>query len=136
MNPTTNDDQNRPAAPVVEKNKRISPRIDIASVVAYVMVDGNKRILGKGVARVVNLSRGGLKLQTREFVKPLFILLSLARQDEKPLTILGKVTHCEEIGGGIFHSGVKFLEDEEKSKKVVIGLVKAHVSRKNPPQQG
>jgi hypothetical protein len=131
MGTTSIDESTRTIPPVVEKKRRVSPRIDIAIMVAYVMVDRRKRSLGKGLAKVVNLSRGGLKMQTRKPIKTPFHLLSLPVEGEKQLAVLVEMCHCQNIGKEIILGGFKFLDENDYVKRFIIHLVKADAMRKN-----
>ena len=135
MKPESIDHTEPPDALLVEKDKRVSPRINISSTLAYVSVDRQKRVKGKGLARVVDLSRGGLKIQTQEPLEAPYIVLSVLSKENDRFTFLGEITHSREVVQGYFHSGVKFMEDKDKNRAAVISLVKAHAIQKNLPKR-
>jgi hypothetical protein len=114
-----------------DKSKRAFPRIELESVIAYVLVDKNKNLMGQGMGKILNLSQGGLLLQTHDTVDAPYILLSLIVAGERELTILGQVVHSRRVKDRGFNVGVQFLEDAEKRKRFVTGLVKAYSHHKH-----
>ena len=114
-----------------DKSKRVFPRIDLDSVIAYVLVDEEKNLLGQGMGKILNLSQGGLLLQTHDAVDAPYILLSLIKASDQELTILGQVVHSRQVEDQAFNVGVEFLEEAEKKKRFLTGLVKAYSHNKH-----
>ena len=111
---------------VTDNSRRIFPRIEIESLVTYLLVDRDRSILGQGVGKVVNLSQGGVMLQTHDPIKAPFALLSISESAVGEATILGQVTYCREIDPGECHVGIKFLGNAGKKRGMITGLVKSH----------
>jgi hypothetical protein len=114
-----------------KKGNRNFPRIEIGGFVSYVAVNREKTILSQGIAKVINLSQGGLLLETTEPVEAPYVLLSLVDAGKKDLSFLGQVTHSENGASGQHRIGIRFIEKAEKRKQVVTRLVRAHSHQKN-----
>ena len=113
------------------EGKRNHPRIEIEAFVSYVVLDRHRNIMGQGIGKVVNLSRGGILLETHEQIEAPYTLLSLTDETKKNFSFLGQVAHSEARTGGKFHTGIRFVEKEAKTREVVTRLVKFHSRQKN-----
>jgi hypothetical protein len=111
---------------MVKQSLRAFPRIEIESFVSYLAVDRNRQILGQGVGKVVNLSQGGIMLETGEPVEAPFVLLSVPDAEDHEVTLLGQVAHCRRNGSGDCRIGIKFLGNDDKKRGVITGIVKSH----------
>lgn len=113
------------------EDKRVFPRIGMDTPVAYVLTDKAQCVVGRGVAKVMNLSQGGAMIQGKEFLEAYYIKLLIAVSGENDLVMLGKITHCEESGSGTFRTGIKFLEGGTKMRRLAGTLVRSHSIQTN-----
>lgn len=110
------------------KERRKHPRVETNNLVSYICIDdrGNKTKKGRGKA--INISRGGILVETHDSFEWQDILkLSIDIENERHLiSIKGKVIYCNADGFGKFRTGIQFLETNEKIVSFVINLLNAH----------
>lgn len=94
--------------------KRKYPRIDTHNLVSYVCLDEKNHISGAGMGRTLNVSEGGILLETHIpiNVHPA-VSLTIGLEDEL-MNIKGKVTYLKKRADGKFENGIQFLESDER----------------------
>jgi len=110
--------------------RRVHPRIETSNVVTYVCVDDEGNEIAEGFGTTRDLSLGGIKLETNQRVESPYILLLDIDLQENMLEIKGKVVHSTEVAPGVFHSGICFVDTEDRHHEIVRSFVKAHVRHK------
>ena len=112
-------------------NKRIYPRIEIDSPVVYMQIAPDGGVVAWGTAKILNISRGGARIETREALGPGTLKLSIAVVGENDQVILGTVIHSLEQSAGRFQYGIKFMDNDRNRRLAAAALVKIHCMRKN-----
>jgi len=83
----------------------------------YEILSGTGEILGRGLARTLNISENGLRLETGQFFEPgqrLRITLGL---DNDLVQISGRVMNSQPENDEICSCGVMFLEFDEAGRR-------------------
>ena len=108
----------------VEKRKH--PRVDINNLVSYRCMDDNGNETKEGRGKSVNISQGGILIETYDpFEWQDILLLSIDIEDEL-VSIKGKVIYCNAANFGKFRTGIQFLETNEKIVTFVEGLLETY----------
>lgn len=108
----------------VEKRKH--PRVDINNLVSYRCMDDSGNQTKQGRGKSVNISQGGILIETHDpFEWQNILLLSIDIEDES-VSIKGKVIYCNAANFGKFRTGIQFLETNEKIVTFVEGLLKTY----------
>jgi c-di-GMP-binding flagellar brake protein YcgR len=111
--------------------KREVPRIDSPNLLSYVCLDENKAELTQGMGRTLNISTGGILLETHISMNPhQMIALTIAMEDDM-IEIRGEVTHCNKRADGKFEIGVRFIEKDDAKEnflKQFIVMLDGHIS--------
>ena len=108
----------------VEKRKH--PRVDINNLVSYRCRDNSGNQTKQGRGKSVNISQGGILIETHDpFEWQEILLLSIDIEDEL-VSIKGKVIYCNAANFGKFRTGIQFLETNEKIVTFVEGLLKTY----------
>lgn len=110
-----------------EEEKRNHPRIETHNFVSYVCVDEDGSEIAEGYGTTLDLSQGGVKLETRSPLESPYVLLLAIDLNEQLLEIRGKVVYSKEVEEGRFLTGIRFVDTEEKQREVVLNFVKSHV---------
>ena len=113
------------------EDKRVFDRVGMSVSVGYLLSDRAQRTVDRGIARVVNLSQGGVMIESRERLDAFYIRLLVPVSDANDLEILGKIIHCEPKGKEGYRIGVNFIEGPAKMRKVAAALVSVHSRQKN-----
>ncbi len=108
----------------VEKRKH--PRVDINNLVSYRCMDDSGNQTKQGRGKSVNISQGGILIETHDpFEWQNILLLSIDIEDES-VSIKGKVIYCNAANFGKYRTGIQFLETNEKIVSFVEGLLKTY----------
>ena len=108
----------------VEKRKH--PRIDINNLVSYRCMDDSGNQTKEGRGKSVNISQGGILIETHDTFEWQDILLLFIDIEDESVSSKGKVIYCNAANFGKFRIGIQFLETNEKIVSFVIGLLEAY----------
>jgi hypothetical protein len=91
-------------------DKRKEKRYHSLHLLHYICLDSDGNKIGQGMARTLNISETGLKVETHEPIKTRYIMfLSIGVADDI-FDIKGQVVYCNRGEEGRFESGVEFYE--------------------------
>ena len=111
--------------------KRKGPRIDSPNLLSYICLDEDNSELTQGMGRTLNISEGGILLETHTSMNPhQMISLTIAMEDDM-LEIKGKITFCKKREDGKFETGVRFTEKDEAKERFLkqfIVMLDGHIS--------
>jgi len=83
----------------------------------YEILSDSGQVTGRGLARTLNVSESGLRLETSQFFDPgqrLRITLGL---DNDLVQVTGRVVNCQPEGDDLCTSGVLFLEFDPADRR-------------------
>jgi c-di-GMP-binding flagellar brake protein YcgR len=100
-------------------------RVQIHHDLSYVVLDERGKPLEKGKGKTLDISQGGLKLETKKPINPRFILLMTIDMNSD-FTIKGHVVYCIERIPDAYLIGIRFMDDIEKIKSAIVDMVKIH----------
>lgn len=106
-------------------NKRKHHRVRSLNLLSYVCVDENQDVVRQGMGRTLDVSEGGILLETHAPIDLLHtISLTIGLEDD--LTdITGKVVYCRAGEPGKFESGIEFQEKDEAGLRILQEYIKA-----------
>ncbi len=107
--------------------RRKHPRVETNNRVSYICVDDNGNTIKEGVGKAINISQGGLLIETQHAFEWKNILLLGIDIENKLNRIRGQVVYCNATDAGVFRTGIEFLEINEKILSFVINLLKTHL---------
>ena len=97
--------------------KRKGPRIQSSNLISYVSRDENDQEIMQGMGRTLNVSEGGILLETHVPIDPHHVVtLTIALEDEL-MEFKGMVVHSMKRKQGGFTSGIKFMEMNEEKRQ-------------------
>ncbi|MBN1103102.1 MAG: PilZ domain-containing protein [Deltaproteobacteria bacterium] len=95
-----------------DMEKRKYPRIGTHNLVSYLCLDDEGQAVGEGMGRTLNVSEGGILLETHIALAPhRTVSLTIALEDEI-MELRGKVAFSKRRDDGKFETGVEFLESD------------------------
>ena len=106
--------------------RRRSYRFDSLNLLSYTAVTADGTPLTHGMARTLNVSEGGILVETHEsFEAGQTLLFDIAFEDEL-VQVQGRVAHATSSATeGRYSIGVQFLEIDDGSRSVLDGFLKA-----------
>lgn len=93
-----------------EENKRESTRYNSVLLLNYVCLDSDGERLGQGMARTLDISGTGAKIETHQPIDARYIVFLSIGIGEDIFDVKGRVIYCNRNPEGRFESGVEFYE--------------------------
>jgi len=109
----------------VERRKH--PRVDITNLLSFRCMDDSGNLTKEGRGKSVNISQGGILIETQtSFEWQNILQLSIDIEDE-PVSIRGRVVYCNSTNLGKFRTGIQFIEANEKIVSFVERLLEKYI---------
>lgn len=111
-----------------EKRKHL--RLKTNCLFSYICMDNNGSPIGDGVGRALNISQGGVRLETYFPIQTEYIQLTTSDINEKLVNIKCKIVYSKAVEPHVFHLGVSFQEPDDKIREFVVDIVKVFSQQK------
>ncbi len=109
----------------MDKEKRRHPRVSTLNLMSYVCLDENENQFDQGMGRTLDISQGGLLMETPAPIESKYILLMAIDFKDELVNIKGQVAHSRKTKEKKFNTGIRFVEPNEKINEIIVGLIKA-----------
>ena len=109
--------------------RRKYPRVKTNKRVSFILKDENGNRIKEGTGRAINISQGGILIETSVPFEWQDILQMSINVEGGAATVSGKVIYCKTVGLGTFRSGIEFFKINEKILSFVIGLLKSYLKQ-------
>ena len=97
--------------------KRKDPRVNSQNLVFYICLDEGDRQVKQGMGRTLNVSEGGILLETHESIEqPGCVILTLGLE-EYMMAIKGRMIFSNRRGDGRFETGIQFMEMDDQRRR-------------------
>jgi predicted nucleic acid-binding Zn ribbon protein len=90
--------------------RRKHPRFKTNDPISYVCIDNNGQRIKEGKGKAVNVSKGGILIETHDSFNYQDILILGIDLKDKSVSIKGRVVYCNTNDAGMFQTGIEFLE--------------------------
>jgi hypothetical protein len=114
--------------------KRKYPRVKIHNLISYVCLDEDGRPIKNLMGTALDISQGGLLLETTQQIEPGNGILITADEQDRIVEINGKAAYCRDIGDGKFYVGISFQGTHDENVQFVQHLVRANYYRRSSVQ--
>ena len=114
------------------EERRKHPRIAVQTVFSYICLDEDGRPVDEGMGTTVDISKGGIMIETSRPIETETILLVSVDKNKKMLEIKGKVAYTRELNASKHLSGIEFQGSPEEVMKMVKNIIIEFHSRKSP----
>jgi hypothetical protein len=105
------------------KEKRKHPRAETNIEVSYVIIDDKGNEIEEGIGKIMNVSLGGIFIETTKSMGSHHILLTTRGIDDETLNMKGDVVYCKLGPLGTFRTGIEFLGHKEDIQSFVTNLL-------------
>ena len=97
-------------------DKRTNTRIDSPNLLSYICRDKDDNEITQGMGRTLNVSVGGIMLETHVPIDPqLIVTLTIALEDDL-MDFKGKIAHTRKREDGKFEFGIEFIEMNDEKR--------------------
>jgi c-di-GMP-binding flagellar brake protein YcgR len=110
--------------------KRKNQRVSIYNVISYVCLDEDGHPSAEGMGTTVNVSTGGVLIETSRPVDSKSITLMTVDREKNMLEIKGQVVHRRELGPSKHLTGIKFAASADEIKKILKHFIIEYHSQK------
>ena len=93
--------------------RRKHPRFKTNDPISYVCIDNNGNRIKEGKGKAVNVSKGGILIETRDAFNWQDILLLGMDLKDKSVSVKGRVVYSNTDDSGMVQTGIEFLETGE-----------------------
>ncbi len=94
-------------------DRRKHPRFKTNDPISYVCIDDNGSPIKEGQGKAINVSKGGILIETADAFKWQDILLLTVDVKGKSFGVKGRVVYSNTDGSGLFQTGIEFLETKD-----------------------
>ncbi|MDY6952163.1 MAG: PilZ domain-containing protein [Thermodesulfobacteriota bacterium] len=108
-----------------QKERRKHTRIHSLNLVSYVCMGEDKQVLRQAMGRTLDVTEGGMLLETHVPMEPKQTLLLTMGAKEDLVDVKGKVVHCRAGKGKRFQSGVRFTAMNRTSLQILKRFIAA-----------
>lgn len=115
----------------IEMEKRKYPRVETCNLISYLVIRANGEITDQGMGRALNISQGGILLETTRLILSEHISLMSVDLDNNLIEIKGNVVYSRDNGSGMIGNGIRFETGHDKSVQFVAKLIKVFHMRKH-----
>jgi len=112
-------------------DRRKYPRTRTRNLIAHVSVDQNGKIISQGMGKALDISQGGILLETPYPIEVGDISLMAVDKDTNLLEIKAELVYCKKAGLGKFQSGIEFKDEEQHVLNFVKSLIIEYSHRKH-----
>ena len=111
-------------------DRRKYPRSNIKNFISFVVYNENGQIESQKTGTALDVSRGGLFLETAEKISTTSISLISTSSDNKVIEIKAKVIYSRQVDDGKFKNGISLNGNREENLRFIKGLVRSYHLRK------
>ena len=119
------------ALPPEQINRRKHPRIQTRNLISHLTIEDHGKPISQGLSKTIDISKGGILLETPHSIEPGLISLVAVGLDNKFIEIQGELVYSKRTDSGMYRSGIKFVGIDDQVTRFIIGLIKEYNNRKN-----
>jgi hypothetical protein len=112
-------------------DQRECPRVNTTNLISHVTIDETGRWIFQGMSRALDISRGGILLETAQPITPGCLSMMTVDTYNNLIEIKGELIYCSKSGPSIYQAGIKFISTDELVTKFVTQIIKVYNHRKN-----
>ena len=112
-------------------DQRKHPRVPISNLISFNVYDEDGRLVNHSMAKALNISQGGILIESAVMVKSDRISLMSTDTLNKLVEVKGRVRYSRENEYGMFEIGISFEGTRDENVEFAKRLVKTFHRRKN-----
>ncbi|MFH1215620.1 MAG: PilZ domain-containing protein [Pseudomonadota bacterium] len=116
----------------MSEERRKQARYDSLNL-AYLCEDENGSVIHEGMGRTLNVSEGGILLETNFAISPSNVIMTLIALEDDLISLRGKVVHCHEESATTFRTGVEFFKISENEQNILCRFIKLFTEQQSSP---
>jgi len=113
-----------------DPEKRKEPRIPVSLPVNYICTDEDGTELSTGMGKTINISKGGVFLESPIQINSDFIVLMTIDLKNELIEVSGKVAHSRVEKNGLYKTGIEFTGTPQENVNYIKILVETYHAQK------
>ena len=113
------------------RNQRKHARVPTGNLISFNVYDEDGGLVNHSMAKALNISQGGILIETAFMIKLDRISLMSADTEDKLVEVKGRVRYSKENENGMFETGISFEGTYDENIEFAKKLVKVFHRRKN-----
>ena len=101
----------------MDRERRSEGRLDSKNLISYVCLDENNRQYGQGMGRTLNISEGGILLETHVLLDPKSSISLTIALEEELMDFSGTIIFSNGKKDGKYETGVHFSDQNEEKRR-------------------
>lgn len=111
--------------------KRSHPRLHTTTQVAFTCFDEKGSVGTRGTGKALNISQGGILMETHDLVICPFIRLAALDNEKNPIVFKGRVIFAKPLEGKRFEVGIRFGGNRKQNLDSLTRFVKSFYRKQN-----
>ena len=107
-------------------NRRKYPRVKTRNLISYFSFDETGKLISHGMGVALDISKGGMLLETPCFVESGPILLTAIDWEKNILKVKGKLIYCVKQATELYRCGIEFAGMDLQVSNFITFLIKNH----------
>lgn len=106
--------------------RRKHPRVKTSNLIFYYSFDETGKLISHGLGIALDISKGGILLETPCFVESGPIVLAAIDWENNLVEVKGKLIYSVKKSTEMYHCGIEFVGINERVTDFVVNLIKNH----------
>ena len=112
-----------PSEPI---DRRKHPRVKTSNLISYYSFDETEKLISHGLGITLDISRGGILLETPCSVESGPIVLAAIDWENNLVEVKGKLIYSVKESTEMYHSGIEFVGINARVADFIVNLIKNH----------
>ena len=109
---------------MVINERRHHPRISALNLISYSCIDSTESVLAQGMGRTLNVSEGGILLETHVAIDPKYTIeLAIGLEDEL-VNIKGSIVYSAPGKNEKYEAGIEFFDTDDATIEILKKYIK------------
>ena len=106
-------------------------RVKTQNLISYLSYDKDDNLISQGMGIAMDISKGGILLETPIPMKPGMVVLSATDQDKNLMELRGNLIHSTQSKTGTYFSGIEFIAVDGRIRDFITRLIKEYNFRRS-----
>lgn len=109
-----------------EAERRKNQRVKTQNLISYFSLDETGKMITHGLGIAMDVSKGGVLLETTIHIKPGLIVLAATDRQKNLIEVKGKIAYSKKSSTGTYLTGIEFTGVNERVTQFITKLIKEY----------
>ena len=111
--------------------RRKHPRVKTQNLISYFAFNKNRILISHGLGIALDISRGGILLETANSIESGFLVLTATDKMKKVIEVNGRLIYSKKALSGTYLCGIEFIGSVERITDFITKLIKEYNVQRN-----